>query len=305
MKQHVLCSLVALLAAAPFHPANATPAIESVSNCADTVKRGTSTSMRVYLTEPAPAGGLTANLSTSTVNFFPPSTIFLSENQESNAVGVATKTSTSATGTLTATYNAGSASATLSSLAVHSFTFCVDPHKGQGGQGNRRFTGYIKLDTPAPVGGALVTISSTDPTFASVPASLTIPAGLDAATFNVTTASVDVESTATITVQTPSGTAAYDVTMKLPHIKEVLTNFASCTAGGTLTGTINLLADASPSGTVVSLSASSGNVSVPSTVTVPGNLRTTTFTVQCVSAGPATIFADLQGRTKSRNVTVN
>src|SRR5262249_55323533 len=47
-------------------------------------------------------------------------------------------------------------------------------------------TATLHLDRPAPAGGALVFLSSANPLAASVPASVTIPAGATAAAFTVT-----------------------------------------------------------------------------------------------------------------------
>jgi hypothetical protein len=48
-------------------------------------------------------------------------------------------------------------------------------------------TGTILLDQPAPAGGATVTLSSSSPTIASVPATIVVPAGQTRATLTVTT----------------------------------------------------------------------------------------------------------------------
>ena len=59
-------------------------------------------------------------------------------------------------------------------------------------------TGTVTLDEPAPTGGDVVTLSSSDTSSATVPASVTIAAGATSATFAVTTAQVSWESTVRI-----------------------------------------------------------------------------------------------------------
>lgn len=54
-----------------------------------------------------------------------------------------------------------------------------------GGSG----TGTVYLNDAAPAGGAVVTLASSDPTIASVPASVTVPEGQRSATFTVLTTS--------------------------------------------------------------------------------------------------------------------
>src|SRR6266581_6749072 len=59
-------------------------------------------------------------------------------------------------------------------------------------------TGTVMLSAPAPAGGAQVTLSSSDPSVASVPASVTVPAGATSATFTVNTSIVVISTTVTI-----------------------------------------------------------------------------------------------------------
>ncbi len=47
-------------------------------------------------------------------------------------------------------------------------------------------TGTITMNQPAPVGGAIVTVSSSDPTLATVPATVTVPQGQTTVTFPIT-----------------------------------------------------------------------------------------------------------------------
>lgn len=53
--------------------------------------------------------------------------------------------------------------------------------------GGNPSTGTITLTTPAPPGGALIRLSSDMPKIAEVPANVTVPAGMTAANFSVTT----------------------------------------------------------------------------------------------------------------------
>ena len=64
---------------------------------------------------------------------------------------------------------------------------------------NSTATGSVFLSAPAPMGGAQVTLSSSNPSVASVPASVTIPAGQVSANFTVTTGFVYQNTTVAIT----------------------------------------------------------------------------------------------------------
>jgi hypothetical protein len=59
--------------------------------------------------------------------------------------------------------------------------------------------GTVTLSAPAPAGGAVVNLSSSNNSDASVPSSVTIPAGSTSRTFTVSTDRVDRTTTVTIT----------------------------------------------------------------------------------------------------------
>jgi uncharacterized delta-60 repeat protein len=72
----------------------------------------------------------------------------------------------------------------------------LDPLSIQGGMTG---TGTVMLTGPAPAGGIVVKLESSNPAVASVPASVTIPAGATTATFPVTTQAVTTQTTVRIT----------------------------------------------------------------------------------------------------------
>src|SRR5205814_2682375 len=60
-------------------------------------------------------------------------------------------------------------------------------------------TGTVALGVPAPPGGAVVPLSSSNPAIASVPASVTVAGGATTATFTVSTSPVGANTMVTIT----------------------------------------------------------------------------------------------------------
>jgi hypothetical protein len=54
-------------------------------------------------------------------------------------------------------------------------------------KGGSPSTGTIRLSAKAPSGGVIVTLSSSQPSIAAVPISITVPAGTTSATFTVST----------------------------------------------------------------------------------------------------------------------
>jgi hypothetical protein len=65
--------------------------------------------------------------------------------------------------------------------------------------GGNSVTGTVTLTAAAPSGGFVVSLSSSNPGLASVPANVTVPAGATSANFTVTTTAVNDTQSATIT----------------------------------------------------------------------------------------------------------
>jgi hypothetical protein len=99
-----------------------------------------------------------------------------------------------ATQSATLTVNpSGAASPSLSS-------FTVSPTSVTGGTSA---TGTVRLSAAAPAGGTLVSLGSNLPNVATVPSSVTVPAGATSATFTITTFPAD-----TTTVQLSAGVSS-------------------------------------------------------------------------------------------------
>ena len=79
------------------------------------------------------------------------------------------------------------------SVSLSSLT--LDPTTVRGGSPS---TGTITLSGPAPDGGMVVRLASTNPVIANVPSSITVPAGLTSVTFTVHTRPVPRQMYATI-----------------------------------------------------------------------------------------------------------
>src|SRR5262249_38230996 len=97
------------------------------------------------------------------------------------------------TATITATLN-GSQPATFTvGAAVNTLVISLSASSVVGGN---PVTGTVQLGSPAPSGGASVTLMASDPV--TVPPSVTVPAGATSATFNVATRAVGGAFTVTI-----------------------------------------------------------------------------------------------------------
>jgi CSLREA domain-containing protein len=59
--------------------------------------------------------------------------------------------------------------------------------------GSQTLTGTVKLDIPAPTGGVVISLSSNTPSVISLPASVTIDAGMTSKDFTISTVPVDID----------------------------------------------------------------------------------------------------------------
>lgn len=139
-------------------------------------------------------------------------------------------------------------------------------------------TGTVKLNTPAPAGGTVVTLTSSRTTVASVPASVTVPANAKSATFPVQTSGVAVDTDVTFTARV--GSVNRTVTL---HIEPLFDSF-TVSAGGacgvqSLVGTVTLRHAVPTQATVVQLNSAYPTVSLPATVSVPANQLSATFPI--------------------------
>lgn len=107
------------------------------------------------------------------------------------------------TATLTLNPVGGGGGATLASLTL-------SPTSIRGGQAT---TGTVALSAAAPAGGAVITLSSGNTSLATVPASVTIPAGATSATFTVSTKSVNSDATVTISGSYGGGSQSATLTV--------------------------------------------------------------------------------------------
>ena len=80
--------------------------------------------------------------------------------------------------------------------------------------GGTTATGTVTLTTAAPSDGAVVTLSSSAPSIASVPASVVVAAGATSASFMVTTTKVTKNAFATISASYGGATKSVSVTIK-------------------------------------------------------------------------------------------
>ena len=173
-------------------------------------------------------------------------------------------------------------------------------------------TSTVTLSTSAPDGGALVSLTSSNPAVASVPATTTVPAFSFTSTVSITTSTVSASTVVTITATYNGSTRSATLTVNAPGSSDsTLSNFTtspSSVTGGTAAQGVVVLAMAASTATTVSLSSSSpGVASVPASVTVPSGSQTAVFdiaTSNVTGSTPVTLSATLNAITKTSTLTV-
>ena len=152
----------------------------------------------VALSGPAPAAGAQVTLSSSNGAASVPSSVTIPAGNTSATFTVSTTPVAAATGaTIFASYDGVSPSASLTVTPPTVASLTLNPNSVVGGPLGSS-TGTVTLSGPAPAGGAQVMLSSNNGA-ASVPSSVTVPAGSTSATFTVNTSIVLVSTSAAIT----------------------------------------------------------------------------------------------------------
>ena len=298
-------------------------ALSSVSLSPSTVQGGTASSATVTLTAAAPAGGAVVSLTSSNTAA---TTVAASLTVPAGATSATTSVATSAvssttTSVISATRNGITRTATLTVTApapppptATLDTVSLSPASVQGGSAS---SATVTLTANAPAGGAVVSFSSSNPAVATVPASMTVPEGVNSRVVVnfVSTSPVSATATSVISATYNGVTRTATLTVTPPPPPQPGGALASITlspstvqTGTTSTSaTLSFTANTPSGGATVSLASSNTSIAtVPATVTVPGFSSTGAFPVSISpsAVGTATISATYNGLTRTAVLTV-
>jgi hypothetical protein len=146
--------------------------------------------------------------------------------------------------------------------------------------GGRSTSGLVQLGGPAPAEGAVVTLTSSNPALASVPATVTVAAGAASATFDIATSAVDAAGAATVTAAFNGVEQAAALSVLPAYTLTGLSiNPGSQYGIFTVQGTLTLSNPADTSAVVQLSSANPAVASVPASVTVPAGATSVDFTI--------------------------
>lgn len=178
-----------------------TPTLSAVTVNPTSVAGGSSSTGTVTLSAPAPNGGAVVSLSDNTSAAATPSSITVPAGAASASFTIATTSVAASTSvTISATYSGvtkttvltvtpgGGTAAALSSLTLSKTSV----------RGGDSLSGTVRLTAAAPSGGTVVSLSSSDTSVATVPATVTVSAGSTSRSFNVSTKSVSSDRTVTL-----------------------------------------------------------------------------------------------------------
>jgi len=183
----------------------ATVTISNLTLSASTVNAGTTVTGTVTLTGAAPAGGVDVDLTIAntgiaalppyvrvaagaTTATFPITTTICACQSASLSIS-ATHSVTTKTATITVTEPTSKTGPLVAAFSINPIVIKV----GSSG------TGTVTLDFASTAGAASVSLSSSNPSAASVPSTLSVPKGIASGTFTVTAGSVATPTSVTIT----------------------------------------------------------------------------------------------------------
>lgn len=278
--------------------------VSTVTLNPSSVTGGSNSTGTVTLNGKAPAGGAVVTLASSNTGAAQvPATVTVSAGSTSTTFTVTTSAvGTTTTSSISATYGT-TASATLTVNAVQLSSLSLSPTSVVGGNNS---TGTVRLSAAAPTGGAVVTLSSSNTVAATVPASVTVPAGSTSATFTVTTLGVAASTSSTIT-GTLGVSASATLTVTAASLSSVTRSPSSVVGGNNSTGTVTLNGAAPPTGAVVTLSSSNTSAAqVPASVTIVAGAKSATFTITTtpVTANTSVTISGTYGVTRTTTLTV-
>ena len=263
----------------------------------------------VTLDVPAPAGGAVVKLlSSDAAVAYVPAAVTVAAGTTSKNFNVTSRAVAAPSSVeITATYDgsARSATVTVQPPALSSFTLSPVTINSPC----QTSAGKVILNAPAPAGGAVVALASSNPS-AQVPAGVTVPAGTTWASFTVTPSVVSVKQAATITASFRGVNLSKTLTLMPVAVATLALTPNPVTGPANVTGTVTLTCAAPQGGIVVKLTTSSTAVALPvvSSITIPAGAQTGTFgvtTADVTTAKSVSITAAAGGVSKVVSLKVN
>jgi hypothetical protein len=165
----------------------------------------------------------------------------------------------------------------------------------------------VQLTAAVPAAGATIALTSSNPSAAPVPATLTMPGNRAWTQFTIQAGQVTSLTPVTISATLNGGTASVQLTVLPPSLGSLSISPRTISGGATATGIVMLNGQAPAGGAIVSLSSSSLAVNPPATVTVlPGDFSASfpLTTSAVATATTVTVTATWNGASATSQVTL-
>jgi len=165
----------------------------------------------------------------------------------------------------------------------------------------------IQLSTAAPSSGAVISLTSSDPNAAPVPATVTMPANTAWMQFQMTAGQVTSETPVTIAASLNSGSASAQLTVLPPSIKSLSISPTTFNGGISVQAIAMLNGVAPANGASITFSSSSPAVQAPAAETVAAGSPSVVFQIPTTSVTantPATVTATYNGQSVESQITL-
>jgi uncharacterized protein (TIGR03437 family) len=185
-----------------------------LSLSSSSVTGGTSVTGTITVATVAPTGGVIVTVSSNGVGFVSTPGLVTIPAGEATATFTITTSTVTAAHAVTITATAGAAGSATAMLTVNPQTagqlqsVSVSPTQVTGAT---NATGTVTLSGPAPLGGQVVLLKTSNPLVASLPSTVTVAQGSSSATFMVMTSVVG--STQTVTITATAGGISQTATL--------------------------------------------------------------------------------------------
>src|SRR5439155_3007964 len=196
-------------------PPSGAVALSGVSASPNPVVGGNPSTGMVTLTSAAPSGGALVSLSSASSAVTVPGSVSVGQGSTSAPFLITTSVVTTQTlATVSATYSGITKTTTVTVNPPVSAALATPPLNPATAKGGGSVTGTVTLSSAAPANGASVTLASSDPALASVPASVVVAAGATSKTFAVTTAATRRNTAVTLSAPYAGVTKTATLTVK-------------------------------------------------------------------------------------------
>ncbi len=253
---------------------SAVSVLQSLTLNSNAVLGGNSVTATVTLSNPAPSGGATVTLTSNSPSALVPASVTVPAGATSATFTVNTSPVSQATPVLISGiyHELHMAILVVNQPAVSGLT--LNPNSVTGGT---PVTATVALTGSAPAGGAAISLSSDNPA-ATVPASVTVPAGAVSAVFAIQTSPVSGAASAVISASY-NGTQFAPLAINPPALSSLVLSPSTVVGGNPSTGIVTLTGPAPAGGVAVAIASDSPAAIVPPTVTVAEGSLAASFAI--------------------------